>query len=229
MLNITPSLSDQVYDTIVDEICDGQLAPGTHLVQERLADRFGISRQPVQQAMARLKADGVVEELGRRGLFVAPLDPARMRDHYGIRAALDRWAAETAAARVARDPDLALTLRREGRRALEAGAAAVAAADVAEQVRCDDAFHALIYAASGNAMLASAAEPHWRYLRRAMGAVLRMVESPEEIWRQHGAILDAIVDGDARRAASLAAEHAGNAADSLADILGATESASQAI
>ena len=202
MLSINPSLSDQVYDALVDEICDGRLAPGTHLVQERLADRFGISRQPIQQAMARLRADGVVEELGRRGLFVAPLDAARMRDHYGIRTALDRWAAEAAARRVARNPGLAAELRRAGERALEAGAAAVATADVAGQVRCDDAFHRLIYDSSGNALVETTAEPHWRYLRRAMGAVLRLVESPDEIWRQHRAIFDAISAREGRFAMS---------------------------
>ncbi len=99
MLKNNPSLTDQVYNAIVDEICDGRVEPGTHFVQARLAERYGISRQPIQQAMARLKADGMVEELGRRGLFVAPLDPVRMRDHYGVRAALDGWPARTAAQR----------------------------------------------------------------------------------------------------------------------------------
>ena len=83
MLHTAPSLTDQIYHAIVDEICDGRLAPGAHLVQDALARRFGVSRQPVHQAMARLRADGMVEEAGRRGLFVAALDLARMRQHCG--------------------------------------------------------------------------------------------------------------------------------------------------
>lgn len=219
MLDSAPSLTDQVYDAIVDEICDGRLEAGTHLVQERLAERYGISRQPVQQAMTRLKADGMVEELGRRGLFVAPLDPIRMRDHYGIRAALDRWAARTSAERAAADPEFAARLEKDGRRALEAGVAAVEAGDTAAQVRCDSAFHFIIYDATGNRLAATAAEPHWRFLRRAMGAVLREVQSPDEIWRQHRAILEAIIAGDSATAERLAGEHALDAAGRLARAL----------
>ena len=221
MLDSAPSLTDQVYNAIVDEICDGRLQAGTHLVQERLAERYGISRQPIQQAMARLKADGMVEELGRRGLFVAPLDPVRMRDHYGIRAALDRWAARTAAERAAADPGFAARLEKQGTQALEAGFAAVEAGDTAAQVRCDSAFHFVIYDASGNGLAATTAEPHWRFLRRAMGAVLREVQSPDEIWRQHRTILKAIIAGDGATAERLAGEHALDAADRLARALSA--------
>ena len=140
MLKTAPSLSDQIYDQIVDEICYGRLLPGSHLVQERLAARFEVSRQPVQQAMNRLRADGLVEELGRRGLFVAPLDPSRMRDHYGIRSALDGWAARTAAKRVLDVPSHAASVVQRGREVLATGDAAVGAGDIAAQVRADDAF-----------------------------------------------------------------------------------------
>lgn len=70
----TPSRAEQVYFAIRDSICDGALEAGTHLVQEDLAARLGVSRQPVQQAMALLKNDGLVLEQGARGLYVAPLD-----------------------------------------------------------------------------------------------------------------------------------------------------------
>ena len=87
ILKFQPSLTDQVYDAIVDQICEGALPAGSHLVQEQLAERLGVSRQPVQQAMALLKADGMVEEVGRRGLWVTPLDADLMRHHYDIRPA----------------------------------------------------------------------------------------------------------------------------------------------
>lgn len=219
MLRTAPSLSDQIYDGIVDEICDGRLAPGMHLVQEKLAARFDVSRQPIQQAMNRLKADGLVEELGRRGLFVAPIDPARMRDHYGIRAALDGWAARRAAQRMAADPSLKASVEARGQAILAAGKAAVAAGDVAAQVHRDADFHALIYDASGNRMVAATAEPHWRFLRRVMGDVLRRAEAPEIIWRQHAGILGAMLAGDGDAAESRALDHVETAADRLATVL----------
>jgi DNA-binding GntR family transcriptional regulator len=219
MLKIAPSLSDQIYDQIVDEICEGRLAAGSHLVQDKLAIRFDVSRQPIQQVMNRLRADGLVEELGRRGLFVAPLDPKRMRDHYGIRSALDGWASRTAAQLIIDDPSRAESVTQRGREILAAGDNAVRASDIAAQVRADDAFHALIYAASGNPMVAVSAEPHWRFLRRAMRDVLRRAEEPVVIWRQHTEILDAVVAGDPAAAERLAIAHVERAADRLADVL----------
>ncbi len=219
MLESAPNLTEQVYNAIVDEICDGRLAAGTHLVQERLAERYGISRQPIQQAMSRLKADGMVEEFGRRGLFVAPLDAARMREHYDVRAALDGWATKTAAERMTDDASLCAEFERDGRAILEAGESAVQSENVPDQLSCDYRFHALIYQASGNSMIASTCEPHWRFLRRAMGAVLRNVEKPEEIWRQHRAIFDAIIAGNAEAAERLVIDHDINAAERLSDLL----------
>jgi DNA-binding GntR family transcriptional regulator len=211
------SLAEQVYETIVDEICGGGLPPGSHLVQEQLAERLGVSRQPVQQAMTRLKADGMVEEVGRRGLWVTPLDPDLMRHHYDIRAALDGLAARLAAGRV-RD-GLVPGFRAAAEAILADGEAAVSAADVAGQVRHDMALHTLIYDSSGNPLLARTAEPHWRFLRRAMGEVLRRATLPREIWRQHEAIVEAIAAGAPDRAEALMVEHDLGAAVTLHEAL----------
>jgi len=65
-----PSRTEQVYEAIVDDICTGRLTPGTPLRQELLAERFNVSRQPVQQALLLLRNQGLVREFGRRGLEV---------------------------------------------------------------------------------------------------------------------------------------------------------------
>lgn len=214
-LAIQPNLTQQVYEAIVDEICDGNLQAGAHLVQEDLAKRLGVSRQPIQQAMARLKADGMVVDIGRRGLQVTPLDLDLMRHHYDIRAALDGLSVRMSAARAAADPSAAQAIALRGGEILRRGQAAVARGAVGEQVREDEVFHTMLYENSGNPLLARAAEPHWRYLRRAMGDVLRHAEPPTEIWRQHAEILDAVVAGDADRAEELAVAHDLRAAETL--------------
>ncbi|PPD15690.1 MAG: GntR family transcriptional regulator [Methylobacterium sp.] len=215
-LSARSSLTDRVYEAILDEICNGAIEPGTHLVQEQIAARLDVSRQPVQQAMARLKADGLLAEVGRRGLQVTPLNLALMRHHYDIRAALDGLAARLAAMAVragAEGP------RRAGEAILRAGAEAIATGDIAEQVRQDAAFHRLIYDASQNPLLADAAEPHWRFLRRAMSQVLRHAQRPATIWQQHADILAAIVAGDAESASRKAVDHCLSAADRLGNAL----------
>jgi DNA-binding GntR family transcriptional regulator len=216
------SLADQVYQTLVDEICNGSLPAGAHLVQEELAERLAVSRQPVQQAMARLKADGMVEEQGRRGLWVTRLDPALMEHHYDVRAVLDGLAARLVAQRLRKDAGLAATFSREADAILAVGTRAVAAGNVADQVRHDRALHRLIYDMSGNPFLDRTAEPHWRFLQRAMGEVLRRATLPDEIWRQHAEIVLAIRDGDPERAEALMIRHDLDAAKTLGAALAAS-------
>lgn len=212
-----PSRTEQVYLAIVDEICEGRLAPGAHLVQEDLATSLGVSRQPVQQAMAMLRRDGLVRELGARGLHVAPIEPGEMAHHYQLRAALDALAARLAAER----PEAARTsFAVEGRGLIADGRAALGG-PVARLVACDVAFHGFLYTASGNPLIASAAEAHWRYLRRVMGEVLRHAAPAEDIWDEHQAILDAVLAGDADTAARTAEAHVERAASSLATALAA--------
>ena len=222
-IRTAPGLTEQVHRAILDEICDGLLPPGAHLVQEQLAARFGVSRQPVQQAMALLKADGVVVEVGRRGLQVAPLDLEQMRHHYEIRGALDALAARSAARRVAGDASLARKMATRGAKIIEAGTAAIGRMSIRDQIPHEEAFHNLIYEFSGNPLLARSAAPHWRYLRRAMGDRLRETAAPREIWQQHRAILDAILAGDQDHAEALAVDHLRRAADMLAETFAQTE------
>lgn len=217
-LNAVASLTDRVYSAILDEILDGVLPPGEHLVQEQLAAELGVSRQPIQQAMARLKADGLVEEIGTRGLRVSTLDLKRMRHHYDLRAVLDGYAARMAAERVRDGSGSQSKFARRARQILAAGTDAISGS-LRDQIRHDEALHNLIYDWSGNPVLSDTAEPQWRFLRRAMADVLRHAEPPRAIWEQHAAIVDAIVAGDAEGAETLAQEHVRLAADLLIEAL----------
>lgn len=220
MLVPQPSLVEQAYDAMLGEIADGTLAPSTYLLQEALAARYGVSRQPIQQALLLLKSDGLVTEAGKRGLVVAPLDLRMMRDRYQVRAALDALAARLAAERCAAEPEAVTAIEREGARILADGEAAVAVGAIKAMIAHDVAFHGFIYAASGNPLIAPTAELHWRFLRRVMGEVLRRSGPPVGIWQQHRAILNAIVAGDADAAEARVREHIRNAADRLARNVG---------
>ncbi len=126
--------SEQVYHAIIDAVIDGSFAPGSHLVQEELAARLGVSRQPIQQAMAMLKADGIVEESGARGLHVAPIDLSTMRHRYAIRSVLDALAAASAAKAVLVGNR---SIADEARQRVAAGRAAIQAMDVSALVAAD--------------------------------------------------------------------------------------------
>lgn len=223
LLEQTSGLTDRVYNAILHEILDGNLKSGEHLVQEQVAEQLGVSRQPVQQAMALLKADGLVEQFGRRGLRVTGLDLDRMLNHYELRGLLDARAARLAAERVragevdrAREIDAMHRLFRKGNRAAENGT-------TREQIEHDEAFHYKIYELSGNPVISDAVEMHWRFLRRAMGEGLRHAVPPEEIWNQHADIAEAILSGEAKRAEELASAHASSVAEDLLKVMDASK------
>ena len=212
-----PSLVEQAYEAMLEEIADGTLAPNTHLVQEDLAARYDVSRHPIQQALLLLKNDGIVQDAGRRGLIVAPLDLRMMRHRYQVRASLDALAARLAARRCAASPEASADVWRRGEAIIETGLQAVEDGVIKEMIAHDVAFHAFIYAASGNPMIAPTAEIHWRFLRRVMGEVLRHSAPPPTIWKQHREILAAIASGDAADSETRILGHIHDAASRLAD------------
>src|SRR6516164_11062383 len=179
-----PTLVEQVVNAIVSEIVDGELPSNSRLIQDELARAYGVSRQPVQQALLLLRDRGLVREAPGRGLIVSPLDVDFVRNLYEIRAMLDGLAARLAAER---SPERA---RIEGPGFLELGRAAVKSGSLHDQIEADMKFHAFLNELSGNPMIGETTAPHWPYLRRVMGEVLRDdVQMPQIILQEHVAIL----------------------------------------
>jgi DNA-binding GntR family transcriptional regulator len=205
-LSIAPDLAQQAYQVILDAICDGRLAPGERITQERLAESLAVSRQPVLQALLLLKRDGFVMDAPGRGVMIAPLTAAHILNLYQVRSVLDGLAAREAARRKA---NLAPALLVAGRKAAREKV-------IASMIDADLAFHRAIYDAAGNPLLSQSADRHWSHIRRVMGAVLRTDETRASIWVEHEAMFDAIVSGDAERAQQLALHHCDIAGENLA-------------
>src|ERR1700746_2046027 len=102
-LDPAPNLIDQVYARILEAITDRSLLPGQRIRQNELAEKLGVSRQPVSRALHLLHRQGLVSESGRRGFEVTQLDPERIRQLYEVRGALDALAARLAAERATTD------------------------------------------------------------------------------------------------------------------------------
>ena len=83
----------------------------------------------------------------------------------------------------------------------------------------DAQFHAAIYAASGNPLIARSAQPQWEHIRRAMGAVLQLSTMRESIWNEHESIAQAIGAGDEDAAEDLIRQHSEDASRNLANLL----------
>lgn len=206
-----PALTERVRDAIVGAIVDGTFRAGERLAQEDLAQRLGVSRQPVSHALSVLKDQGILVELGRKGLTVAPVEPERLCQLYAVRGRLDALAAGLAAARVAAGTAPAGLLAEV--EALLAGQSEPSAAgDFGRKVEADVAFHTAIYRLSGNPVIEEVARPHWVHFRRSIQAVLAEPGEHPLVWRQHCAIFAAIRGGDAQDAERLSLDHAGTAA-----------------
>jgi DNA-binding GntR family transcriptional regulator len=201
-LRTQPTLVEQVVNAIVSEIVDGDLPANARLIQDELARAYGVSRQPVQQALLLLRDRGMVREAPGRGLIVSPLDVDFVRNLYEVRAMLDGLAALLAAERGA---ERALA---EGHIYIDAGRDAVASGSLHAQIEADMHFHAFINELSGNPLIGETTAPNWPYLRRVMAEVLRDdAQMPRVILEEHVAILDAIIAGKGAEAEALSREH----------------------
>jgi DNA-binding GntR family transcriptional regulator len=206
------TLVDQAYAVILDAICDGTLKPGERLTQAEVAERLNVSRQPIHNALLVLKAQGFVRETGRRGLSVAPLDPALFEAIYQFRSAVEPLAVRLATARMT-PPDLA-----RGHVLIELGTKAVKEQGGAA-IRADMAFHSWIYDLSGNVMIVETMRLNWQHLRRAMGEVLRHPNLSTRVWNEHRAIVDTMAKGDAEKAALLIGGHVMSAFEDVRSML----------
>jgi len=203
-LEPAPNLTDQVYARILEAITDRTLLPGQRVTQNELAERLGVSRQPVSHALHLLHRQGLLAESGRRGFEVTQLDPQRIRQLYEVRGALDALAARMAAGRVRTDA----TGRAQLEAALRAGRAIDKKTPLARLVALDVDFHSAIYHLAGNPAIEEIIAPQWPHMRRSMATVLAELDYRQSAWSEHETIAAHILSGNARAAAASAEAHA---------------------
>jgi DNA-binding GntR family transcriptional regulator len=203
-LDPLPNLIDQVYARILEAIIDRSLPPGHRIRQNELAERLGVSRQPVSHALHLLHRQGLVTESGRRGFEVTRLDPARIRQLYEVRGAIDALAARLAAGRIKVDgPGRAQLVT-----ALQAGRDTDAQTQLPRLIALDVDFHGAIYRLAGNPALEELIAPHWPHMRRSMATVLAELDYRDSAWSEHETIAAQILAGNAGAAEAAALAHA---------------------
>lgn len=150
--SVAPTASDQAYAGIVDLILSNGLRPGERTSVILLADRLGLGRMPVKEAINRLQAEGILSVKGRSGTTVTAIGAADIPKMFALRALLEDHAAEEAAKHVT-EPELAhiFELVEELRRT-SVPAPANGRANPAF-VRANVAFHGAIVAAAHNPFL----------------------------------------------------------------------------
>lgn len=140
-------LWEAISDELRDEILDGRLSAGTRLVETELAERFGVSRGPIRDALAELARAGLAVDLPRHGTFVSSLTERDLEEVYVLRRAIEEAAIPFAIANATED-DLAAMLE-----FLTEAEAAYGTGDLAAAWEADMAFHRSYCRLSGNGRL----------------------------------------------------------------------------
>src|SRR6202171_6127849 len=220
-LDPTPNLIDQVYARILDAITDRTLPPGHRIRQNELAEKLGVSRQPVSHALHLLHRQGLVAESGRKGFEVTQLDPLRIRQLYEVRGAIDALAARLAAGRVKTDASGRTHLEA----ALRAGRATDTKTSLSLLITLDVDFHRAIYRLAGNPAIEEMIAPQWPHMKRSMATVLAELDYRQSAWAEHETIAKHILAGNAKAAEASALAHAKGAGRMTEERLKAPERA----
>jgi GntR family transcriptional regulator of gluconate operon len=207
----TPAFGDQVAEVLRDRIIGGQLAAGTHLVEEALAEEFEVSRVPVRDALKQLQAEGLAETR-RKGSFVVGLSRVDVRELYSIRIAIETLAIRQAMGRA--DTDWSLLERAQAD--LEASAADP---DRGEYTAADLRFHSVIYELGGNSRLSALWQGYRPIFRSMLRATNRRDLDLEAVTRAHRDIVDSARSGRVERTIMLVTKHIEHAANLMEEAL----------
>lgn len=194
-------LSDSIADTIEGLILEGSFSEGERLDEVQLATRFSVSRTPVREALQRLAASGLVEQMPRRGVFVRQPGPVELIEMFEVMAELEAVCARLAASRIS---DAALDdLRDANLRCNEA----VTAQDADSYYLENERFHRILYRQSGNAFLEQECLRLHRRLKPFRRLQLRLRGRLRQSMTEHEEVLAALRDGDGDRAATVIRQH----------------------
>lgn len=137
-------LRDVVFNTLRQAILKGELKPGERLMEIQLAQRLGVSRTPIREAIRKLELEGLVLMIPRKGAEVAKITEKSMQDVLEVRRALEGLAIQLACGRITKEQTADLEIK--GKKFVEA----VETGDLVRMAEADEAFHAVIYNATQN-------------------------------------------------------------------------------
>jgi DNA-binding GntR family transcriptional regulator len=186
MMSDTKPLKD-AYGMILEAIDVGVYKPGDRLVESELADRFGVSRTPIREALQRLETQSLLTRDGR-SLIVASLDHNQLAELYVVRSELEGLAARLAA-RHATDEEVRLL-----RAMVEEDAALIA--DPQAMSRANRRFHKQIHLASHNRYLVQQLDLVHRSMALLASTSISVAGRGERTLEEHGTIVEAIAAGD---------------------------------
>lgn len=197
-------LRDVVFQTLRQAILKGELQPGERLMEIKLAERLGVSRTPIREAIRKLELEGLVVMIPRKGAAVANITEKDTKDVLEVRRTLEMFAVEVACDRITPEQ---LEQLKEAAKAFEASNGSMDLIRIAET---DMHFHEIIYEATHNErliqMLNNLRENMYRYR-------IEYLKDPNyynSLVAEHQEILNAVESKDKERARACMRDHIDN-------------------
>ena len=197
-------LRDVVFNTLRQAILTGELKPGERLMEIHLANRLGVSRTPIREAIRKLELEGLVTMIPRRGAEVAQITEKSMKDVLEVRRTLDALSAELACERISPEEEEAL------KKACQNFEEAVKTKDAKIIAKADVALHDIIAAATGNQRLIQLINNLAEQMYRYRFEYIKDASQHERIIQEHRIIYESIVKKDKVAASEMAKLHIDN-------------------
>ncbi len=205
------SSSHRVRNAIEEEIATGAMAPGQRLDEVSLAERFGVSRTPVREALQQLALSGMIDIRPRRGAVVTDVTPDRLFQMFEAMAELEALAARLAARR--------MTAADRARIAAANEACRAAMHDADMYYSANEAFHQAIYAACGNAVLAEQCLALQKRLRPYRRLQLHVPQRVARSFAEHEAVVAHLSSADGSSASAALRDHVMVQGERFADLV----------
>ena len=216
-------LRDVVYNTLRQAILRGELKPGERLMEIQLANKLGVSRTPIREAMRKLELDGLVIMTPRKGAEVADITEKSLRDVLEVRKALEMLSVELACEHVTKEEIKKL------REAASQFSEVLSSEDVTMIAEADEHFHDLINLATGNqkliVILSNLREQMYRY------RVEYLKDSGKfpQLVSEHEMLIEAIEKKDRLRASQVIGQHIENQAETISGLIRSKQEQNQRI
>lgn len=194
-------LRDIVFNILRRAIITGEFAPGERLMEIALAERLGVSRTPVREAIRKLELEGLVVMIPRKGAEVAHITEKDLRDVLDVRCALEQLAASRAAEKITTEQKYEL------KKALLAFEAAIEKGDTAEIADCDMDFHDIIFEIADNPRLTTIINNLRELAYRYRLEYVKDFDYHDTLVREHRTITEAIFQNDGETARRTMKDH----------------------
>lgn len=206
-------LRDVVFNTLRQAILRGELKPGERLMEIQLANKLGVSRTPIREAIRKLELEGLVLMIPRKGAEVAEITEKNMQDVLEVRKALEELAAGLACERITK------AQIEEMKVAAKAFEDSLKNGDVTRIAEADVRFHDIIFTATDNQRLITLLSNLREQMYRFRVEYLKQKECYPKLLDEHERMITAISRRDKEEARRIVGRHIDNQASTVSDVI----------